>query len=449
MRIIIQKFGGTSVATPELRAQAVRRIQEAQLSGYRPVVVVSAMGRAGDPYATDTLLALAKSEGASRLAPRELDLLLSCGEVIAAALLTHALLARDLPAVALTGAQAGIVTDTQYGQARILEVRPDRVRAELEAGRIPVVCGFQGVTQEGEVTTLGRGGSDTTAAVLGVALGAEVVEFFKDVDGVKTADPRLVPEAVTLHRLTYRELVEMAHLGAKVIHPRAVEIAMAGRVPLRIRPTVGDEPGTLITDGWSEAVERVDRVVAGIAHAPGRALVQVASPEDVNQGPALELFEQLAAAGISVDMIHVSPHRVAFVIDAAQAGQAERVLERLQLAHEVQPGFCKVSVVGAGMHGVPGVMARVVRALVEAGVRIFLTSDSHANISCLVKEEDARAALLALHQAFQLGLHGQTSVTGAEGVAAGRSATEPPARDGTLPPPQGNGSLHHPASVGR
>src|SRR5690606_12579200 len=226
------------------------------------------MGRAGDPYATDTVLALL--DGGAEAEPRDRDLLLACGEIIACVVLAHALRAQELPAVALTGRDAGIITDANFGNARILRVDAERVLGHLREGRVPVVAGFQGITGDGQVTTLGRGGSDTTAAALGAALRAEAVEIFKDVEGIYTADPRLVPEAVRLDRTSYREIVEMAHLGAKVVHPRAVEIAMEGRVPLRIRPTVGDGPGTLVCDGFGEGLGRgTDRVVTGIAHVPG------------------------------------------------------------------------------------------------------------------------------------------------------------------------------------
>ncbi|MEW6048068.1 MAG: aspartate kinase, partial [Bacillota bacterium] len=234
MRIVVQKFGGTSVATPETRRQVVRHIVRTRDDGYAVVAVVSAMGRRGDPYATDTLLELLAKEAGTTPDPREQDQLLCCGEVIACTLVAQALIREGVAARSLTAAQAGIVTDEEYGEARVLQVRTERIRRELAAGRVPVVAGFQGITEAGEMTTLGRGGSDTTAAALGVALGAELVEIYTDVDGLKAADPRVVPEAPTLSSVAYREAAELAHLGARVVHPRAVEIAMEGHVPLRI-----------------------------------------------------------------------------------------------------------------------------------------------------------------------------------------------------------------------
>ena len=250
MRVIVQKFGGTSIATPDGRAKVSEKIKEALEQGCKVLAVVSAMGRAGDPYATDTLISLAR-EISKQVTPRELDLLMACGENIATVVMVQTLKANGIEASAFTGGQAGILTDHQFNNARIVEIKPDNLHQCLAEDRVAVVAGFQGVTTDGEVTTLGRGGSDTTASALGVALNAEVIEIFTDVDGIMTADPRLVPQAKPLTTMTYNEVCEMAHLGAKVVHPRAVEIAMEGRIPLRIRSTFSDAPGTLITDGNS------------------------------------------------------------------------------------------------------------------------------------------------------------------------------------------------------
>ncbi|MDI6870056.1 MAG: aspartate kinase [Bacillota bacterium] len=403
MRRLVHKYGGTSLATPERRAAVVERILAARREGFQVAVVVSAMGRAGDPYATDTLLALLNGDEAP-VAMRDRDLLLSCGEIISAVLVATHLARRGVKATALTGAQAGIVTDGAFGDARILEVVPARVLEILNEGGVAVVAGFQGVTREGEITTLGRGGSDTTAAALGVALQAELVEIFTDVEGVMTADPRLVPEARLLERVTYAEVAEMAHLGAKVIHPRAVEIAAAGRVPLRIKSTLSDAPGTLIADSPPTGVEiRGDRVVTGIAHVPalGQLRVRGAGGQDLADRQ-VELFAVLARAGISVDLINVSPDLVSFAVAGEELARAGALLEREGLAVETRPNLAKVSAVGAGMRGVPGVMARVVAALKGAGIPIYQTADSHTNISCLVPEADLPRAVAALHREFRL-----------------------------------------------
>jgi aspartate kinase len=401
MRIIVQKFGGTSVATAEGRRHAADRITEAVEAGCAPVVVVSAMGRAGDPYATDTLIQLATALSPD-LAPRELDQVMSCGEIISSVVMTATLQARGLKATALTGGQAGIRTDDSFGSAHILEVRPDPVLALLRQGLVPVVAGFQGMTNQGQIATLGRGGSDTTASALGGALQAEVVEIYTDVDGVKTADPRLVPEARTLTVTTYDEIAQMAHYGAKVVHPRAVEIAMQHRVPLRIRSTFDPTPGTLITyslesaGAWDQA--GVSRSVTGVTHVTGLCQVTLDGADD----QFVQVFRVLADAGISIDLINLSPGLCRFCVEERKAERAQAMLAELGFAPALRCDLAKVSVVGSGMRGRPGVMAVVAEALARAGVPILQTVDSHVTISCLVAARDLKVAAQALHAAFSL-----------------------------------------------
>jgi aspartate kinase len=311
-----------------------------------------------------------------------------------------------IEASAFTGGQAGIYTDHHFGNARIVEIKPDNLRKCLEQGRVAVVAGFQGITPDGEVTTLGRGGSDTSGAALGVALNAEVVEIYTDVDGVMTADLRLVPDAKPLPVMTYNEVCEMAHLGAKVVHPRAVEIAMEGRVPLRIRSTFSDHLGTLITDGTSIGnIEiRGDKVVTGLAHIADMALVKIRSERDLNEsGKVMEVFQAMAGVGISVDMIQVAPLNIGFIIKEDLSDRAGDVLGKLNLESSVEKGFAKVAIVGSGMRGVPGVMARMVRGMQKVKIPIFHSTDSHINIACLVKRDDMCKALQALHEEFELG----------------------------------------------
>ncbi len=404
MNIIVQKFGGTSVATSAVRENVVRHIVRAMSEGYRPVVVVSAMGRSGDPYATDTLIELCRQTGGPT-GGRELDLIMACGEIISAVVMAQTLKSKGQPAVALTGGQAGIITNEHHGEASIFKIEVERLLHELEEGKVPVVAGFQGMSARGDVTTLGRGASDTTAAALGVALGAELVEIYTDVDGVKTADPRIVPNAVTLTHATYAEVVEMAHLGAKVIHHRAVEIAREGRVPLKVRSTMGDGPGTLITDrriaGQVEELQG-DRPVVGIAHVSERTQVRIDLDNAIAPVAVAGVFRALGDGGVSVDMIDVTPEQIRFTVGSDDAEQSAAVLEGLGLAPRLESGFAKVSVVGAGMHGVPGIMGRVAAALARANVVIYQTTDSHANISCLVREEGVAASVTALHDEFEL-----------------------------------------------
>ena len=407
MRIVVQKFGGSSLATAEMRREAMQRVQETVEEGLRPVVVVSAMGRMGDAYSTDTLLNLVRETNPGAEGTN-LDLLLSCGEIISAGIFAEGLSQMGLPAVALTGWQCGITTDDAHFAARVKRVQGGRLFELLNAGKIPVVAGFQGVTEKGVVTTLGRGGSDTTAAVLGVVLKAERVEIFTDVDGIKTADPELIPDAPTLQAMSYREVVEMGHMGAKVLHPRAAEITMEEGIPLQIRSVIHSKGGTTIgRTAKSRAAfcgeEVSDRVVTGIAHLGKRAQVRITGTNDFHSSDlGAEVFRLLAEASVSVDLIYFSPDLIAFVIDQAKVETARSVLSPLGLSVKIKVGFAKVSVVGAGMHGVPGVMARVVGCLESDGIPIYQTTDSHANISCLVLEEHMAGAVRALYKEFQL-----------------------------------------------
>ncbi|MCF6097727.1 aspartate kinase [Thermovorax subterraneus] len=396
MRIVVQKFGGTSVATPEARKLVVERIIKTKEEGYSPVVVVSAIGRKGDPYATDTLLSLL--DEAEGYAPgREKDLLISCGEVISAALIASLLAAKGYKAKAFTGGQAGIITDDNYGNAMIKEIKADALLEAIKEGYIPVIAGFQGITENGDVTTLGRGGSDTTAAALGAALGAEWVDIFTDVEGIMTADPKIVKGAHILETITYQEVTEMAYNGARVIHPRAVEIAMQRNIPLRVRSTFCDSPGTLITckPCWIS-----ERLVTGIAHIPHLAQVVIKVSQD--QDEQEKIFDALAKAGISIDLINVFPGLKVFTIKEDQVKKTVEELEKLGITPQVTKSLTKVTVVGVGMRGVPGVMARIVKALERENIEILQTSDSNSTISCLVRSEDAERAITALHEEFDL-----------------------------------------------
>lgn len=403
MRIVVLKFGGTSVVNQQSREAVAQRVKEAAGKGIVPVVVVSAMGRSGDPYATDTLIELARAVYRDTAA-RELDLLISCGEIISAVVMANTLKRAGFEdVVVLTGGQAGIVTDRNYGDARILRVEPDHLNRHLERGDLVVVAGFQAAAETGDITTLGRGGSDTTAAALGVALRAEVVEIFTDVDGIKTADPGIVPEAKTLKVVSYEEILNMAHEGARVVHPRAVELAMRANLPLRVRNTFTDNPGTLVTHSYeSETTRSVWRngcIITGVTQRPGVAQIEVFPDRGDGEGDA-GVFRPLADAGISVDLINVFPDHNAFTVDESEGSRAKGILEGKGYRVSLRPGCAKVSVVGSGIRGVPGVMASVAEALSEAGVRILQTADSHVTISCLVDRKDMEKAVRALHDKF-------------------------------------------------
>ncbi|GAB6173836.1 aspartate kinase [Paradesulfitobacterium aromaticivorans] len=408
MRILVQKFGGTSVATAERRTQVAGKVSEAVTEGYSPVVVVSAIGRTGDPYATDTLISLVKGIF-PELPKRELDLLMSCGELISGVVTVSTLHSLGFDAVLLTGAQAGIITNGTFGDARIIRVEPDIILKHLEDGKIVVVTGFQGVTEDGQVTTLGRGGSDTTAAALGVALNAEAIDIYTDVDGIMTADPRIVEDAKILDVITYNEICQLAHQGAKVIHPRAVEIAMQRNIPLRIKSTFSDAPGTLVTNMQPDMGVGTDivsdRLIAGIAHTPNVTQIRVTTVDvpDVRQADK-KIFKAMALADISVDFISVQPEAVLYTVRDDIADKAIKILQNMGFSPEIVRGCAKVSIVGAGIAGVPGVMADMVESLSEAGVTILQSADSHTTIWVLVHKEDMVAAVQALHKRFNLGV---------------------------------------------
>ncbi len=405
MGLIVQKFGGSSLADPKDRERVVERICSTRTQRYDVVAVVSAIGRYPQAYSTDGLLQLI-ADCTQEQDPRESDLLMSCGEIISAVVIAHLLRRKGCSAVALTGAQAGIITTPDHREAHIVRVETDRIRAHLGRGETVVVAGFQGVTETGEITTLGRGGSDTTAAALGCALSADRVEIYTDVDGIMTADPRIVPTASTVRCLSYRDVCEMAQMGARVIHPKAVEIAMEGRVPIHIRNTFTDEEGTLVGTAAvpAAAVEiRADKLVTSIAHIPDLAQVCVEMGCDTKQCPsARDVFRSLADSCVSVDLINLSPDQALFTIKASDAVTASEVLSSLGANFTIEKGFAKVSAVGAGMRGVPGVMATIVEALSDTGVSIYQTADSHQSISCLVRMEDMEAAAKALHDRFGL-----------------------------------------------
>ncbi|WP_419394353.1 aspartate kinase [Cytobacillus praedii] len=402
MKIIVQKYGGTSVRDINSREHALKHIKKAISDGYKLVVVVSAMGRKGDPYATDTLLSLIEKEK-MMINKRENDLLLSCGEIISSVVFTNMLLEHGIQATALTGAQAGFRTNNDHTNAKIIDMRCERLLKELEVNDCVVVAGFQGASKNGDVTTIGRGGSDTSAAALGVALNAEWIEIFTDVDGIMTADPRIAENARPLSVVTYTEVCNMAYQGAKVIHPRAVEIAMQAKIPIRIRSNYSDGLGTLVTaiNKEGRGTDIRERLVTGIAHLSHVTQIKVIAKKDQYNLQA-EVFQAMANEEISVDFINIYPNGVNYTVTEEMSDKAISILKNLGHNPIVEFDCAKVSVVGAGMQGVPGVAAKIVTALSEQGIRILQSADSHTTIWVLVKQHDLSKAVNALHDAFQL-----------------------------------------------
>ena len=400
--LLVQKYGGSSVSTPARIRKIAARIAGQAAAGARVVVVVSAMGDT-----TDRLVTLAQHVS-RRPQEREMDTLLSTGEAITAPLLAMALHAQGTPAISLSGAQAGIRTTRSHTRARILAVVPTRVLMAIEEGNVVVVAGFQGINEKLDVTTLGRGGSDTTAVALAAALKAEECEINTDVAGILTADPRVVHDARLLSTISYDEMIELASLGARVMHPRAVEIGELYDMPIRVRSTFDDAPGTLITRRAD--VEQNKRVRGVAAEEDVAKLTLVGVPD--RPGVAAAIFSPLAEKGISVDVIiqNVSLHGVtdlSFTVAGGDLAAAERVVKKVskKIGAEgvmTDAGVAKVSIVGTGMLGAPGVAATMFTALSEAGINIEMISTSEIRITCIVARERAKDAMRALHRAYRL-----------------------------------------------
>ncbi len=404
--LIVQKFGGSSVGSAERIRRVATRIAADREAGADLVVVVSAMGDT-----TDELLALAAAVTDEPDA-RELDMLLATGEHQSATLVSMALQALGCPAISLTGAQAGITTDGTYGRARIAGIDPARVHAELAGGKVVIVAGFQGLSSQAaglaETTTLGRGGSDTTAVALAAALGADRCRIFTDVLGIYTADPRIVPDARQLPVVGYEEMLELAHQGAQVMQVRAVELGWVNAVVIEVLSSFEDVPGTLIKE--DPLVEQRNKV-RGIAHDRNVAKATLVEVPD-RPGVAAAVFEPLADAGINVDMIvqnvgHHGATDLSFTIPAVDLAAAKRVLEPIvrDLGFReltTDSSVAKVSIVGAGIHNAPGYAARMFRTLAAAGVNIEMISTSEIRITCMIAEDQVETAVRALHAAFEL-----------------------------------------------
>ncbi len=404
MAYVVQKYGGTSVATPEKIRNVAQRVQRTlSLDGVDGVcVVVSAMG-----HTTDELIELAHQITDSPPS-REMDMLLSTGETITAPLLAMALCAIGTPAISLTGLQAGIRTSGAYRKARIVDIVPERIVDALAGGRVAVIAGFQGVTEQLDITTLGRGGSDTTAVALAAALGASQCEIYTDVRGVFTADPRLVSEAVPIPEISYEEMLEFAAVGAKVMHPRAVEIGEAYDMPIWVKASFDDSPGTVIC----RHPKLEDRQkVRGIAHETDVAKVTLLRVPD-RPGIAAGIFGPLAEHHINVDVIlqnigHDGTTDLSFTLAESDLRQAEPLVSSIAASvgadgYEATADIAKVSVVGTGMLNTPGIAATMFRTLADAGINIELISTSEIRITCIIKRDDVRPAVQALHRAYQL-----------------------------------------------
>ncbi len=397
MSLMVLKFGGTSVGNKERLFHVAAIAKKNWQQGHQVVVVVSAQGDT-----TDELLEKAAEIG-NDLPPREMDMLLSTGEQISIALLSMALQQLGCPAVSLTGWQAGVRTDSQHTVARVRFVENARLKEELEKGKIVVVAGFQGLDEQGDITTIGRGGSDTTAVALAAALGAEKCIIYTDVDGVYTADPRMVEGARKLDDITYDEMLELASMGAQVLHNRSVEMAKRHGVPLEVRSSFTDAPGTVVKE---ETMER--RTVSGIARDLDVAVISLTGTADV-PGIAYQIFDRLAKEKISVDMIVQSAgengcKHICFTVEKRQGERALAIIREQKdveyASLSMDPEVSKISIVGAGMAGSSGVASDMFQALYEAGINIMFIATSEIKVSVIIKSQDTQRAMQALHDKF-------------------------------------------------
>jgi aspartate kinase len=389
--VVVMKFGGTSVADPDRIAAVARRIAAAREGGARIVGVLSAMGDT-----TDELLDLAH-QVSPHPQERELDMLVSVGERVSCALAAMALIELGLEAVSLTGSQAGIVTDTAHGKAKIVEVRGRRIHDALDRGAIVLVAGFQGVSTDAEITTLGRGGSDTTAVALAAALGADVCEIYTDVAGVFTADPRAVPSARKLKAVTYDEMLELAASGARVLQLRSVEFARSYGVKIHVRSSFSSEEGTWVTDEKDERVLE-KAIISGVAHTVDEHVYRV---EGI---PAARLFGALASANVSVDTILQAGREIVFSAPSEDQETTARALDELGATWSADDDLGKVSIVGAGMRSHPGVAATAFSTLEQNEIEPVIVSTSPIKITCHVRRDAVERAVAALHDAFGLGV---------------------------------------------
>lgn len=400
MGVLVQKFGGTSVASYE-KMKEVCKIIEAHKEQYKDIaVVVSAMGRKGAPYATDTLIGMCTNIN-ERPTKRELDMIMSCGEIISGTILATMLDSMGIPATFLTGTQAGIITTKAFSNAKIKKINPKKIQRELADGKVVIIAGFQGGTEDGEITTLGRGGSDTSAVAIGKALGSDLVQIYTDVDGIMTADPRIEPDAKVLKYVDYDEVFQMAEKGAKVIHPRAVELAKNADIILQIKNTYNPTyegtkigPANVLKDVYEDSSKV--RFMSAVAHKDKIAQVKVITTEDIFS----KILNEMEDRDINMDMINFFTEKKAFALDVSNLEYVEDILKKYSVEYEIKSDCAKVTLIGNKVTETPGVIAKIMRALNAENVTLLQSSDSYNSLSCLVDEKDMVKTVHAIHNAF-------------------------------------------------
>ncbi|WP_455543893.1 aspartate kinase [Intestinibacter sp.] len=402
MGVLVQKFGGTSVASYE-KMKEVCKIIEAHKEEYKDIaVVVSAMGRKGAPYATDTLISMCTNIN-DRPTKRELDMIMSCGEIISGTILATMLDSMGIPATFLTGTQAGITTTKAFSNAKIKKINPKKIQKELADGKVVIIAGFQGGTDDGEITTLGRGGSDTSAVAIGKALGSDLVQIYTDVDGIMTADPRIEPDAKVLKYVDYDEVFQMAEKGAKVIHPRAVELAKNADIILQIKNTYNPSyegtkigPANVLKDVYEDSSKV--KFMSAVAHKDKIAQVKVIATEEIFSN----ILNEMEDRNINMDMINFFAEKKAFALDVSNIEEVENILRRYNVEYEIKSDCAKVTLIGNKVTETPGVIAKIMRALNTENITLLQSSDSYNSLSCLVDEKDMVTTVHVIHNAFSI-----------------------------------------------
>lgn len=401
MGVLVQKFGGTSVASYERMKEVSSIIHSYKDKGNDLVIVVSAMGRKGDPYSTDTLIGLCKSVN-EKAPKRELDMIMSCGEIISGTILTSILEDEGISATFLTGTQAGIITTNSYSNAKIKKINPQKIERELAMGKVVVIAGFQGRTEDGEITTLGRGGSDTSAVAIGKALGSQTVQIYTDVDGIMTADPRVEPDAKVIKFIEYEEVFQMAEQGSKVIHPRAVELAKKADIVLEIKNTLNPNyEGTKIgsiknLEYGNDNYEEENRFISAVAHKNNIAQIKVKSSEEVFS----KILNEMEDKNINMEMINFFVEDKGFAISKFDVDIVEEILSRYKVEYEINKKCAKVTLIGSKITETSGVIAKIIRGLSKVGITLLQSSDSYTSVSCLVREEDMAGTIHVIHNQF-------------------------------------------------
>jgi aspartate kinase len=396
MKIIVQKFGGTSVRDEKNRKECFKKINKALEMKSKVIVVVSAMGRKGEPYATDTLLSLSEF-----IDGKEKDLLLSSGELISASVFMNEYKKNNenVKVGIMTGGEAGIITDNEFNQANILEMKPKNILKMLEEKDIIVIPGFQGRTEEGEVTTLGRGGSDTSAVAIGAAVKADSIEIYSDVNGMMSADPRMVEDAKMIRYITIEDALNLSYYGAKVIDSRALELARKYKVKIILKSTFTNDNGTIISSDIIETknVEEKKRMFSGIAYKNN--LVQYCVKEN-NMGKQAKFLRNIKESKISLDMINIEKEKMTFIIDKEKERKMDAIIKEEDVIADKRVELSKLTLVGDGIAGIVGVMSTIVNPMYEEGIEIIQTSDSHTTIFVLMNEKDLKQAICKLHKLF-------------------------------------------------